>query len=257
MVKYSPVGRCIYCGKRATEGYRLTDEHIIPRLLGGKLILPNASCEDCARLTNKFETHCAKAMMTTARAHLGIQGKKIKRRSRMPAWIDGERKTLPVAEHPGTLVMFANRGPPKIISPNPDSDDGMVQFLSFGFGHDFMKRLSNQGKTLSLLGNGGRHFSSIEFARMLAKIAHAYLTAKKGYDSFKPLLLGFIRGENLDSVWDYIGGPAQEPPPRRGHQLGISKPVPFGQSQFLVVSIRLFGGLGFPPHWVVTGEYKA
>lgn len=52
---YPAIGQCIYCG--ATElksgARRFTDEHIIPLVLGGNLVLPQASCPDCAALINQ------------------------------------------------------------------------------------------------------------------------------------------------------------------------------------------------------------
>jgi hypothetical protein len=41
-MKYSPVGKCIYCGKVETAQHRLTDEHILPSGLGGDLLLPKS-----------------------------------------------------------------------------------------------------------------------------------------------------------------------------------------------------------------------
>jgi hypothetical protein len=53
---YEPVGQCIYCG--STKG--LTDEHIFPKFLWGRAVLPKASCECCRRLTSAFELTCAR-----------------------------------------------------------------------------------------------------------------------------------------------------------------------------------------------------
>jgi 5-methylcytosine-specific restriction endonuclease McrA len=49
--KYSNVNRCIYCGTLEN----LTDEHIIPYGLGGRSILPKASCSECSNITTNFE----------------------------------------------------------------------------------------------------------------------------------------------------------------------------------------------------------
>lgn len=52
---YDPVGYCIYCGSK--EG-TLSAEHIVAYALGGKWILPRASCEECGKMTSKTETVC-------------------------------------------------------------------------------------------------------------------------------------------------------------------------------------------------------
>lgn len=41
---YQPVNVCIYCGGTGA----LSDEHIIPFGLGGRWVLPKASCAECA-----------------------------------------------------------------------------------------------------------------------------------------------------------------------------------------------------------------
>ena len=48
---FDAVGSCIYCG--ATE--QLSNEHIIPFGLGGRAVLPQASCSACASETGKVE----------------------------------------------------------------------------------------------------------------------------------------------------------------------------------------------------------
>gem|GEM_PF-1646012 len=67
---YRPVGRCIYCGSpewSAGQVRKLGDEHIIPEGLGGKLLLPEASCKDCEGLTSKFELEWLRSAFYTVR----------------------------------------------------------------------------------------------------------------------------------------------------------------------------------------------
>lgn len=58
------VGACIYCGDKTPP---LSREHVLPRGLGGgsapdgysgALVLQNASCEICRRVTQKIEEQC-------------------------------------------------------------------------------------------------------------------------------------------------------------------------------------------------------
>jgi hypothetical protein len=58
-----PVGRCIYCD--GTE--KLTDEHVVPYGLGGRLILPEASCAKCTKITTSFERRVLRGFMHDAR----------------------------------------------------------------------------------------------------------------------------------------------------------------------------------------------
>jgi HNH endonuclease len=48
---FPAVGRCIYCGSTDL----LSEEHIIPYSLSGHYVLPEASCDKCAKTINRFE----------------------------------------------------------------------------------------------------------------------------------------------------------------------------------------------------------
>lgn len=75
--RFKPVGACIYCG--ATQG-RLTEEHIVPKGLGGTLVLPDSSCDPCAKLTSQFEMKVLRGFLDRGRQSLGIKGRKSHRR---------------------------------------------------------------------------------------------------------------------------------------------------------------------------------
>src|ERR1700730_12837576 len=76
MPSFTPFGRCIYCP--CDQG--LTDEHVVPLALGGKWILPDASCEICRVKTSRFEQIVARDMYWPLRLSLGIRGRKRKDR---------------------------------------------------------------------------------------------------------------------------------------------------------------------------------
>src|SRR5262249_100631 len=60
------------------------------------------------------------------------------------------------------------------------------------------------------IGRVGPH----HFARMLAKIAHAFTVAKYGIDAFDPLLPPLILGES-DQAPYFVGGDGSGPPPHQ------------------------------------------
>lgn len=75
------VGACIYCGDPEPP---LTREHVLPRGLGGNeapdgfanaLVLQNASCQSCQKITQRIEEACLVAMMGPGRARLGLRRK--------------------------------------------------------------------------------------------------------------------------------------------------------------------------------------
>ena len=107
--KLPPVGRCIYC--LSTEG--LTNEHIMPIALGGKLVLPKASCEPCRRITSEFERIVTRQMYWPLRLSLGLLGSPKHKRERPTHWktiiIDGEREdalSVEVGKLPRTYIVF-------------------------------------------------------------------------------------------------------------------------------------------------------
>ncbi|WP_352916466.1 HNH endonuclease [Mesorhizobium sp. M1143] len=79
------VGRCIYCDREPPQ-IRLTEEHIIPKGLGGNLILPGSSCERCAAITGRFEQRLLRDTFRFARGALGIFSgrKKSTRQTHLP-----------------------------------------------------------------------------------------------------------------------------------------------------------------------------
>jgi len=105
---YDSVGKCIYCGSTAyaagEPSHRLGDEHIIPQGIGGKLLLPEASCKNCERITSRLETKCVASLFDPGRLHLGLRGRKSKRRTMAPMNTerDGRVVKLPMEDHPGS-----------------------------------------------------------------------------------------------------------------------------------------------------------
>lgn len=76
-----PRGYCIYCGKEGSSEVILTREHIIPEGIGGNLVLPEASCDDCQRIIHDFETTIIRGHFGVARFKQGIFSKKRRGRS--------------------------------------------------------------------------------------------------------------------------------------------------------------------------------
>jgi hypothetical protein len=110
---FNPVGRCIYCdAQRYSEARkRFGDEHIIPEGPGGRLILPEASCQRHERITNQSEQFCQRNTMIAFRCKLGIKLKrcKDKRAKALPAdfLIDHswQLRNVPLADYPVTMLI--------------------------------------------------------------------------------------------------------------------------------------------------------
>ena len=99
--KYGPVGHCIYC--RSTD--QLSNEHIVPPALNGNLELLKASCEECRKITSKFETRVLLGPMRVVRAIRNLRTRNPKKRpttGTVTIVRDGieEDVDLPLAEFP-------------------------------------------------------------------------------------------------------------------------------------------------------------
>ena len=187
---YAAANICIYCNS-ISENKKLTDEHIVPIGLGGKLILPKASCEDCSKITCAFEGHCLGKKFGDVRFYLNIKSRK----RGIPNSFETEiidnngnkiiKKTLR-QDLPGILLMFRFNWIPKILQGLSPAEEFEGQLCIKSLRPDFDKYINKLGGTLNLT----KGFGAIPFARMLAKIAHSYAIAELGHNSFKPLLTG-------------------------------------------------------------------
>jgi hypothetical protein len=127
---YPPVGYCIYCGIDA----ELTDEHIIPFGLGGREILPEASCKTCANETGRVEHRVLRGMFWPIRLRQKVQ-------SRRPApdtlkasivHSTGTKKVIDVApnDYPDHLIML-NMKQPGILNADQPTPEFQGQILDF------------------------------------------------------------------------------------------------------------------------------
>lgn len=89
------IGKCIYCG---TTERKLTDEHITPFGLSGRMELLNASCRPCADITRDIE-NVVLGSMRAARAALKTKTRTRRNRNMpQPMFVekDGRRFTIQV-----------------------------------------------------------------------------------------------------------------------------------------------------------------
>jgi hypothetical protein len=254
-VVYPAVGRCIYCLRDGQES--LHREHIIPHFLNGTQILPKAVCKHCGAIATYFEGVVANKVFHQLRAHARLRS-----RSGLPTHFplilkfqDGHEERIMVAteEHPATLIL-PRFDPPTLLSGNPpDGNYHMttVQWRRASQAHDdLLKQRAAIGSEVELF------IRPQQFARFLAKIAHAYAVAQLGLTGFRPFLTDLILGRNVEHGPELIGGQHDLPPPASGilHELSIE-----AHPQYVVVRIRLFassaaGGMSMPVYFAVAGE---
>jgi hypothetical protein len=251
---YQPVGRCIYCGDLPRNG--LTLEHIIPQAIMGNFELPSACCAVCQVKINKFEQPCLRSMLGAFRATHGIVGRRRKKRpEKVPILTDYAARHLglqqyPVAEYPKVLLLL--RQPPAGILVGR-ADNGVLEPDIFFVVHDsHLRRLFSSHWNMGAM-------KQRDFCLTLAKIAHSYAVAERGYQDLKRnytmFLPDYLLGHKVGHC-DVVGGqPLKDPPAERGvlHTLALEDCVVQGK-EYLIVHIRLFAMIGTPIYHVVFGE---
>jgi hypothetical protein len=212
---YEPVGRCIYCG--SIKG--LTDEHIFPKFLWGRAVLPKASCECCRRLTSAFELTCARFIFGRFRVvHDLPTDHPRKRPSRLSIEIEqnGDIQSVeaPIADYPGAPLFLLTWAEPGKLRGARRSNTGL-QDVQFHFImpvlRDIEERFDRIGLSPGTYAYVPFSFEVVSFAQLMAKISHALAVAEFGTGSFYPYLTCLIRGRYRDVP--FFTGTNRGPPP--------------------------------------------
>ena len=257
---YPAAGRCIYC----SGSKDLTDEHVIPYGLGGRIELPRSSCRKCSEVTSAFEHTCLRTMYGPLRLLYELPSRRKKERPRLlrlkvkhfPAadwsYTDVEQEKYPF------LVLFPYFSLPTELSDEsePESRGATTKRLwirgaspSFNF-KELLERLTIELGVYEVMPEATTRVR--EFCQMLAKIGHSFAVGELGLDAFRPFLLPHIIGQDLDDRHRFIGSlPEDEVASNSLHELSITNTR---LHDLVVVRIRLLAKLGTPTYFVVVGR---
>jgi hypothetical protein len=234
---FEPANRCIYCPDGSEP---FTKEHIIPRGLGGGLILPKASCTVCQEVIKTIETYCMRRPFLPYRLANGLVHNLKELGETLPIKIntrDGRTifKHFKPSEFPNYLVMPALTNAPGILVKGAP---GPFPRFPFWVGGDEKKL-----RELHALGDAVliEKFNAPYFFRVLAKIAHAFVAGQVRIENFDPLLPEFVLGKN-DSLGSFLIGrwPDDGVPPINGTcQIGLAL-SDWGTETMVNVRLKLF-----------------
>lgn len=248
------VGRCIYCDSIDS----LTREHVIPRGIGGGLVLGAASCEACRKITAGIEGRVLGQMMGHYRAKAGLTRKDRRKDIRPVKITDGEgvttRREMEVDKIP-SAVAFPVFAEPGIISGAAIGGPYVIRIFTSldptGLGRITFGPPDQPGESMAVAG-----LAPDVYGQMLAKIALGFAVSELGIDGFKPLVRAFILGQTSE-FGHWIGGPAnhpQEPPSAHEHELTLAFFETPHRPTYVAVYVRLFAKLGGPRNYVIVGE---
>jgi len=247
-VNHAPLGRCLYC---LASGVPLTEEHLIPRVLGGRLTLRDAVCEPCRRLTGQPEQTTLDREFLVPKTLLALKRRRARGQgpSRLPAvLLAGEDApstltadifprgfALPVFGRAGLLEGFSGTGiPPRI---------------------DFIDCTLN-------LGTPRRHAIAATaplidpkaYAWSIAKWAYALAVGERGLDGFDTQPMRDLMSGRRDDAFSFVGTAS----PRRWgsgewlHEVSLHEDGPW-----LAVTLALFASTGMAAYEVVVGRMLA
>jgi hypothetical protein len=250
--KFSPVGRCIYCGDNKSQ---LTDEHIIPLGLGGTVILPAASCKPCATLTGKFEGVVQRTIFGDFRIRYNLPTRRKNERPKLKkiGTRSGLQVDIPAVEFPVTYFVY-NFGTCGLLLNAPAALDVSRFTLTEIHNSDELRNLITKHNWDGVLKTTMR---PDEFRKALAKIAYSWFTAVAGYGNFEPLVLDAITQKHFNM--SYLVGQNEKTEPtvdgphwhnmrlRTMHQIG-------GAASIFVIDLRLFQSNPTPTYHIVVGK---
>lgn len=248
---YPEIGHCIYCGatRYSTSRRRLGDEHIIPKALGGTLILKRASCQRCERIINKkAENPMLRGNFLLARHRLNMRVKTKRKAYPINAlrgeWLQEEEFTIvdtPEAHVAGLAMLDLPR--PRILDPSPRDGDGFWPWwILFDPPDKFTDGVYREF--------GNIHLNA--YARFFSKIAYAFACAVLGPSGFQAIIRDRITEQSEPPDFTFVGGidggRLKEEPNHFGHHLLLCR-----QGNILLVAIRLFVQFEAPLHIVAVG----
>jgi len=253
--KLPKIGQCIYCGTKE----HLTDEHVIPFGLGGRLILPKSSCKKCAVITSSFEMKVLRGFMYEARvAGLYPTRRQKDRPSELNVQLGTDEKydlyQLPISEFPGLLQLPVFEPPGFLAGREATRGVKICGIETISFGKNPVDVLKQRGlKSIKQTTD----LDATSFARMLAKIGYSYAVGIHGLLPLQDVpVLPLILGESDDgNVW--VGSaPYKTESERRGatHALATYKHIPENMPgcRMIISRVKLFAGSGATGYEVVV-----
>lgn len=259
---YPAANVCIYCQSR----HDLSDEHIIPYGMGGRLLLPKSSCKACSTITSEIERTCLRKMYGPLRLLYGLPSRRRKARpDKLPLMVKhraGDEWSVlhvPQDRYP-FLVTFPYLSSPGLLAGEERCDalgpvTDRVWIRGASPSHSFHSLLASLRNELGV--HAIQPTSDLDvaaFCRLLAKVAIAYVAAERESSEVSPALASMVIGNKLEGCRYFIGGSeTNEPAVNRLHEISLTT---FQPSNILAVRIRFLAKLGTPTYWVALGKAR-
>lgn len=236
----------MYC---LAGGVPRSEEHLIPRALGGRLTLRDAVCEPCRRVTGRLEQVTLDRDFVVPRTLLALKRRRARGKgpSRMPAvrldGHDGDAATLTVDTFPRAFSLVAFEPAGLLAGVDRTAVPSRIDFIAC--------RLDLGTPTRRTIAAAAPLADPLAYAHSIAKWAYSLAVAERGLDccdtqAMRDLMLG-----RRHDAFAFVGTPSPRVAPSREwlHDVSVRE-----DGAWLTVTLGLFASAGMAPYEVVIGR---
>ena len=246
--RHAPQGRCLYCLATAGNGVALTEEHLIPRALGGRPTLRDAVCEPCRRITGRLEQLTLDREFAVPKTLLALKRRRARGHgpARLPAVAvegDAAGALLTSDTFPRTFSLPAFEPAGLLAGAEPTPTPPRIDFVEC--------RLNLGTPTRQARAIAAPLADAHAYAYSIAKWAYALAVAERGLEccdtrAMRDLMLG-----RRDDVFAFVGTRSpREPASREWLHAATLRDV----GPWLTLRLALFASAGMLPYEIVIGR---
>jgi hypothetical protein len=245
LVRHAPLGRCLYC---LSSGVPLTEEHLIPQALGGRLTLRDAVCEPCRRITGQLEQLTLAREFAVPKTLLALKRRRARGKgpARLPAVaVEGDEAgdALTPDTFPRTFSLPAFEPAGLLADVDRTTAPPHVDFVAC--------RLNLGTPTRQARALAPPMADPQAYAWAIAKWAYALAVAERGLDCCDTQPMRDLMRGRRDDAFAFVGTRSPREPASRDwlHAASLHDDGPW-----LTLRLALFASAGMPPYEVVIGR---
>lgn len=245
----APLGRCMYCLARGGPGVILTEEHLVPRALGGHLTLRDAVCEPCRRLTGLREQQTLDREFAVPKTLLALKRRRARAKgpSRLPPVVleggDATPATLTEQTFPRTFALPAFERAGLLAGVARTTTPPRVDFVAC--------MLALGTPTRATVAAAPPLPDPAAYAHSIAKWAYALAIAERGLDCCDTEPIRDLMRGRRDDAFAFVGSAPDRALASREwlHDVALHE-----RDGWLVATLALFASAGMAPYEVVIGR---
>jgi len=248
-MRHAALGHCMYCLEPGGPGIVLTEEHLVPRALGGRLTLRDAVCEACRRLTGRREQSTLDREFAVPRTLLAMKRRRARAKgpARLPpvelAGGDASPVTLAADAFPRTFALPVFERAGLLAGVDGAAPPARIDFVSCTLDLGTIARRTVAAPPALP--------DPAAYGHSIAKWAYALAVAERGSRCADTRALRDLMLGRREDVFAFVGTAPQRTPASREwlHDVAFHE-----QDGWLVATLALFASAGMAPYEVVIGR---